>query len=106
MNCVKFTIFIDDIDEKATLIDMLIKFADDTKGLKEINGPEDTDKLQKILNNLYQWAKDWGMEFKMCLNVKSCMSATITPNMSTRWGASGSLWWRRKKMWESLFTKV
>ena len=47
------------------MIDMLIKFADDTEGLKEINGPEDTDKLQKILNNLYQWAKDWGMEFNV-----------------------------------------
>ena len=32
-----FTIFIDDLDDYAELIDMLAKFADDTKGLQEIN---------------------------------------------------------------------
>ena len=28
-----FTIFIDDVDDYALLLDMLLKFADDTKGL-------------------------------------------------------------------------
>ena len=40
-----FTIFIDDLDDYATLIDMIAKFADDTKGLQEINGEEDRNKL-------------------------------------------------------------
>ena len=47
---------------------MLAKFADDTKGLQEINGIEDRDKLQRTLNRLMDWAKDWGMEF----NVDKC----------------------------------
>ena len=63
-----FTIFIDDLDDYAELIDMLAKFADDTKGLQEINGIEDRDKLQRTLNRLMDWAKDWGMEF----NVDKC----------------------------------
>ena len=47
-----FTIFIDDLDDYATLIDMLSKFADDTKGVQEINRENDRDKLQITLNNL------------------------------------------------------
>jgi hypothetical protein len=31
-----FIIYIDDLDEAARLADMIIKFADDTKGVKEI----------------------------------------------------------------------
>ena len=47
-----FTIFIDDLDDYATLIDLLSKFADDTKGVQEINRENDRDKLQITLNNL------------------------------------------------------
>ena len=50
------------------LIELLIKFADDTKGFKEINGPEDRKSLQETLDNLYEWARIWGMSF----NVKKC----------------------------------
>ena len=46
-----FVVFIDDIDEYAPLIDMLIKFADDTKGLKEIDSLADRDKLQNTLGD-------------------------------------------------------
>ena len=63
-----FTIFIDDLDDYATLIDMIAKFADDTKGLQEINGEEDRDKLQSTLDNLMKWAQDWGMQF----NIDKC----------------------------------
>ena len=41
---------------------------DDTKGLKEINGPEDRDKLQRALANLEEWAEKWGMKF----NIPKC----------------------------------
>ena len=58
-----FTIFIDDVDDYAQLIDMIIKFADDTKGLQEINGEEDKNKLQLTLDRLMEWAADWGMMF-------------------------------------------
>ena len=53
-----FTIFIDDVDDYAQLIDMIIKFADDTKGLQEINGEEDKNKLQLTLDRLMEWAAD------------------------------------------------
>ena len=41
---------------------------DETKGLKEINGPEDRDKLQRALANLKEWAEKWGMKF----NIPKC----------------------------------
>ena len=63
-----FTIFIDDLDDYATLVDMLVKFADDTKGLQEMNGDEDRDKLQGTLDRLMEWAADWGMQF----NIDKC----------------------------------
>jgi len=58
-----FSVFIDDLDDYAEIIDMLIKFADDTKGLQEIKGDEDRAKLQAALDNMVRWAQDWGMEF-------------------------------------------
>jgi ribonucleases P/MRP protein subunit RPP40 len=45
-----------------------MKFADDTKGLKEILGIQDRDDLQTVLNNLCRWAEVWGMEF----NIAKC----------------------------------
>ena len=75
-----FTVFIDDLDDYAVLIELLIKFADDMKGFKEINGPEDRKSLQETLDNLYEWARIWGMSF----NVKKCTleTRTLTMNIS------------------------
>jgi hypothetical protein len=47
-----FTIYIDDIDEFVKLIELLIKFADDNKGLKIIESIADRDKLQRTLDAL------------------------------------------------------
>ena len=47
-----FDIFIDDLDKCAVLIDMIKKFADDTKGFQEINDENDSYKLQQTLDNL------------------------------------------------------
>ena len=47
-----FNIFIDDLDKAATLIEMINKFADDTKGLKVIKDDRDRDCLQRTLDNL------------------------------------------------------
>jgi len=63
-----FDIFIDDVDTCAELIDLLIKFADDTKGLQEISGEEDRVKLQQTLDKLVEWAREWGMQF----NIAKC----------------------------------
>ena len=71
-----FTIFIDDVDDYAQLIDLLLKFADDTKGLQEINGEEDRNKLQLTLDRMVEWAEDWGMKF----NVDKCKIMPVGRN--------------------------
>ena len=63
-----FDIFIDDLDTCAEEITLLLKFADDTKVMQEIQGPEDRDKLQQALDKLVKWAKKWGMQF----NIPKC----------------------------------
>jgi hypothetical protein len=50
------------------LIELLKKFADDTKGLKLITDERDRMKLQTTLDNLCEWASEWGMTF----NVEKC----------------------------------
>ncbi len=60
-----FNVFIDDIDEAAALIDLILKFADDTKGMKVIESEKDREDLQKTLDNLFEWAESWGMKFNL-----------------------------------------
>jgi hypothetical protein len=63
-----FAIFINDIDLLATLVTIILKFADDTKLAQRIQSVEDSDKLQECLNLLMSWAERWGMAF----NIKKC----------------------------------
>ena len=63
-----FVIFINDIDMEAINLDLIKKFADDTKGAKQISGPEDAQHLQECINSLQNWGQKWSMEF----NVKKC----------------------------------
>jgi hypothetical protein len=63
-----FIIYIDDLDKAARLADMIIKFADDTKGVKEINTDEDRQALQDTLDSLTEWANKLAMAF----NVSKC----------------------------------
>jgi hypothetical protein len=63
-----FTVFIDDIDSVVDWIDLLRKFADDTKLGNTATSPEDRERLQLALDKLCEWARTWGME----LNVKKC----------------------------------
>jgi hypothetical protein len=63
-----FTVHIDNIDDFVKLIELLKKFADDTKGLKLIVEARDREKLQITLNELCKWAEEWGMTF----NVDKC----------------------------------
>ena len=71
-----FDIFIDDLDECAAELSLLLKFADDTKGFQEIQGPEDRDKLQLALDRLVQWAEKWGMKF----NIPKCKIMHVGKN--------------------------
>ena len=44
---------------------MLLKFADNMKGLQEICGEDDRNKLQLTLDRLVEWAEEWGMKFNI-----------------------------------------
>ena len=63
-----FLIFINDLDEAATGVETLKKFADDTKMAQTMKSAQDRVKLQAALDGLLSWAECWGMEF----NVKKC----------------------------------
>jgi Reverse transcriptase (RNA-dependent DNA polymerase) len=59
-----FRIHIDNLDELVKrLVDMLSKFAADTKGKKIIRTAQDAQQLQEALNLLGEWATKWGMSF-------------------------------------------
>ncbi len=76
---VLFTIFIDDLEsesEKLKLEVYIIKFADDTKGQKEIRGEEDRRKMQEALNTLWGWSQKWNMQF----NLEKCKVMHIGRN--------------------------
>ncbi len=79
------TIFIDDLEVDVEITELgtfIVKFADDTKGLQEIQNEEDREKLQKALDLLVAWADRWGMQF----NGEKCKVMQVgrhTPSMST-----------------------
>ena len=74
-----FDIFIDDI--KRVVLDALIHmFADDTKVAKTIEKEEDGEKLQKIIDNLVDWAEKWSMSF----NVEKCKIIHVGHNNPRR----------------------
>ncbi len=58
-----FNVFIDDLDECIVASTNIIKFADDTKTWRSIENDRDRDALQQTLNNLQDWADQWGMQF-------------------------------------------
>jgi len=62
-----FLIFINDLDSVAA-VDIIRKFADDTKLGQTVRNQEEAERLQKTLDELCSWAEKWGMEF----NVKKC----------------------------------
>jgi len=64
-----FLIFINDLD--STLINSILKFADDTKLFGRINTDEDREVLQRDLHCLIQWSEKLQMPFNTakCVNV-------------------------------------
>ena len=92
-------IFINDLDKSRTAVEIVLKFADDTKIAQPIRGEEDRRKLQSALDELTRWADRWGMAF----NVQKCkimLLATATPITSTPWEAASWRQQRRRGTWE------
>ena len=58
-----FIIFINDLDSMTSMITIMKKFADDTKGAQTIANDDDRDKLQRCLDSLCEWTSTWGMQF-------------------------------------------
>ena len=58
-----FLLYINDLDEEVNMIDLVKKFADDTKIGQSMATDEDRQKLVMALRNLHSWAETWGMEF-------------------------------------------
>ncbi len=63
-----FLLFINDLDGAARLVDVLKKFAADTKLGKKVHTAQDCADMQAALDDLCQWAETWGMSF----NVAKC----------------------------------
>lgn len=81
-----FLVFINDIDESATLIDLILKFADDTKLSNQATLPTDQQNMQTTLDNLVRWAEDWGMLF----NIQKCKVMHIgAKNPSFKYNMNG-----------------
>ena len=57
-----FNIFIDDIDSEASLINLLLKFADNTKGMKQKRNESDKHDLQKTLDGSVGMVNKMGHE--------------------------------------------
>ena len=58
-----FIIFINDIDDAAPLLNVLSKFADDTKAVRIIANETDQELMQKDINALVDWSDTWQMTF-------------------------------------------
>ena len=56
-----FVIFINDID--STILSSLLKFADDTKTLRQVPKVEYAFTLQEDLHSMYKWSLDWQLLF-------------------------------------------
>jgi len=61
-----FLIFINDMD--CGIVNWLLKFADDAKMFGKVQPNLDNLSLQKDLQRLCDWAKEWQMEF----NIEKC----------------------------------
>ena len=57
-----FITFINDLDNAAILMDIIRKFADDTKGGKVVMTQRDAELFQEALDRLIEWANIWGKD--------------------------------------------
>ena len=79
-----FLMFIDDLDDGLT--SRILKFADDSKIFRVVNGPEDRNALQEDLRRLSEWSEIWQMRF----NVSKCKVMHLGPgNMLWKYSMGG-----------------
>jgi hypothetical protein len=72
-----FLIFINDLEDGTEgLVDIIRKFADDTKLGHKVGTQEARENLQKALDALCAWSDKWGMEF----NIGKCKTMHIGHN--------------------------
>ena len=63
------TLFIYFINDMPDIVNCMVKiFADDTKAYAAVDSPDQTNKLQKSIDSLVSWTKDWQIDF----NVEKC----------------------------------
>jgi hypothetical protein len=65
-------IFIDNLDSVVRMIEVVEKFADDTKIPKSVRNEEVGLSLQRAIDSLAEWAEKWGM----ATNVQNHASGT------------------------------
>jgi len=63
-----FLIYINDLDVAAPLVQVLSKFADDTKLGHPVSNTADQQIFQQQLDSVFKWSQDWSMQF----NVEKC----------------------------------
>ena len=63
-----FIIYIDDIDQCANAINMIRKFADDTKVGNHVINFADCEQNPLSIDNMLAWSRDW----KMTFNISKC----------------------------------
>jgi ribonucleases P/MRP protein subunit RPP40 len=56
-----FLIFINDLDNAALFINLLRKFADDTKLGHTVAMEEGRERMQEALTSLCEWGQRWGI---------------------------------------------
>ena len=61
-----FIIYINDIDEN--ILSLILKFADDTKLVREVSTLEERNKMIEDLSNIFKWSENWQMHF----NIEKC----------------------------------
>ena len=71
-----FVIFINDID--STVVSSLLKFADDTKTLRQVPEVEYAFTLQEDLHSMHEWNRHWQLLFNFTLY-------TTTRTMTILW---------------------
>ncbi len=64
LGLILFLVFINDLDDVMTKIEVLKKFADGTKMGQTVGNMEEK-KLQMTIANLIEWASAWAIAFKV-----------------------------------------
>jgi ribonuclease P/MRP protein subunit RPP40 len=68
LGLILFLIFINDLDKETKALEIVRKFADDTKLGQGVGTDMEGTKLQEALHALVAWVEKWGMQF----NVAKC----------------------------------